>query len=113
MQSIKKLQEEDDSLKDIWESEKSGQGKKENAEFVIRNEILYLRKKLLTGYTDLQLIVPTSLRKQLLSVGHDSVVGGHLSRKKTLDRIAANFCWKGMVADVNRWCQSCDLCQKN
>lgn len=109
---LRTLQQEDPSLKEFWDSLENGQSKQEKSQFVSRQGILYRRKKLSTGYTDLQLVVPTSLRKQVLSFAHDSAMGGHLGRQKTLDRIAGHFYWKGIVTDVARWCQSCDLCQR-
>ena len=29
------------------------------------------------------------------------------------DRISTNFYWPGIGADIRRYCQSCDICQRN
>nr|XP_006813473.1 PREDICTED: gypsy retrotransposon integrase-like protein 1-like [Saccoglossus kowalevskii] len=39
-------------------------------------------------------------------------MGGHLGHRKTLDRIMSQFFWPNLHADVKRYCQSCDVCQK-
>ena len=59
-----------------------------------------------------QLMVPTKYRPQILKLGHDCAMAGHLGVRKTLDRILVNFFWPGMFGDVRRYCRSCDICQR-
>lgn len=59
-----------------------------------------------------QLVVPEPLRMKVMKIAHDSILGGHLGTKKTLDRILSNFYWPGIQGDVTRYCQSCDVCQR-
>ena len=59
-----------------------------------------------------QIVVPEIYQKQVMKLAHESIVGGHLGVKKTVDRITSNFHWPGVVADVTRFCRSCDICQK-
>lgn len=59
-----------------------------------------------------QLVVPKVYRKQVFKLGHESIMGGHLGHKKTLDRIQNSFFWPGMVSQVYRWTRSCDVCQR-
>ena len=59
-----------------------------------------------------QLVVPCSLRDQIMKVAHESILAGHMGVKKTLDRILTNFHWPGIQGDVTRYCRSCDVCQK-
>ena len=59
-----------------------------------------------------QLLVPEYHRKQILSLAHESLMGGHLGVQKTSDRILQNFYWPGIMGDVKRWCRSCDICQR-
>ena len=44
---------------------------------------------------------------------HDTTVGGHLGRDKTLANVAKNFFWPGMVRDVDQYVASCGNCQSN
>ena len=57
-------------------------------------------------------MVPAPLRRQLMEVAHESIVGGHMGIKKTTDRIQKAFHWPGIQGNVSRHCKSCDICQK-
>ena len=59
-----------------------------------------------------QLVIPKELRRQVMSVNHESAFSGHLGAKKTEVRILPNFFWPGLRQDVIRFCRSCDLCQR-
>ena len=59
-----------------------------------------------------QVMVPMPLRRQLMEVAHESVMGGHMGVKKTTDKIQKAFYWPGIQGDVSRRCKSCDICQK-
>ena len=43
-----------------------------------------------------QLAVPRRYRKQVLKLGHDWVMAGHMGVRKTYDRIMQNFYWPGI-----------------
>ena len=47
-----------------------------------------------------QLVIPEALRKKVMTIAHDSILGGHLGTKKTLDRISSSFYWPGIQGDV-------------
>lgn len=38
-----------------------------------------------------QLVVPVGFRKAVLNVAHETVLGGHLVVKKTIDKIRSQF----------------------
>ncbi|XP_061195768.1 uncharacterized protein LOC133203996 [Saccostrea echinata] len=59
-----------------------------------------------------QLVIPGTLRRKVMTIAHDSIMGGHLGTKKTVDRISSSFYWPGIQGDVKRYCQSCDVCQR-
>ena len=42
---------------------------------------------------------------------HDSPLGGHFGRDKTLSNLAKNFWWPGLVKDVEDYVKSCANCQ--
>ena len=58
----------------------------------------------------LQFVVPTSLKKEILFQMHDSLVSGHLRRKKTKEKILQRFYWYSLKDDVNLYIQRCDTC---
>ena len=59
-----------------------------------------------------QVIVPRKLRNEVLRLGHEGILAGHLGIKKSSDRILTNFYWPGIFGDIRRCCQSCDICQR-
>ena len=59
-----------------------------------------------------QVIVPKTLRKQIMEIAHESVMSGRLGIRKTRDRILNDFWWPWIQSDVTRFCRSCDVCQK-
>ena len=44
-----------------------------------------------------------ALRRRLLHEAHDVPLAGHLSIKKTLDRLCRRFCWPNLNADAHRY----------
>lgn len=55
-------------------------------------------------------IVPRTLRSELLRELHAGATSGHLGEKKTLCRLRQRFYWVGMRKDVSEWCKACDVC---
>jgi len=46
-----------------------------------------------------------------MNLAHDSVWGGHLGRKKTLERIKYFFYWPKIFTEVSDYCKKCYPCQ--
>jgi hypothetical protein len=111
---FRKLQAEDETLQKLWElarKEETGHGK---ADYVIRKGLLYRRFHPGKDKTEImQLVVPGKLRNRVLEVAHDGLLSGHLSNKKTLDRVTSSFHWPGVNDSVKRYVWSCDRCQRN
>lgn len=59
-----------------------------------------------------QLVVPTKFRRQILQLGHDIPMAGHLGIKKTRERILKYFFWSEIFNDTKQYCRSCPKCQK-
>ena len=59
-----------------------------------------------------QVMVPKKLRNEVLRLGHEGILAGHLGIKKSSDRILTNFYWSGIFGDIRRCCQSCDIGQR-
>ncbi|CAI5646298.1 unnamed protein product [Oreochromis niloticus] len=58
----------------------------------------------------LQLLVPRSLRSQVLELVHGSVGAGHYGNAKTLRRLRGRFYWPGCQRDVELHVHCCDTC---
>jgi hypothetical protein len=106
------LQQNDESLQRFREVLKQQKSHTGNEEVFEKQGILFRRKNGETGQVFTQLLVPGPLREKVLKLAHDQALGGHLGRKKTLERIQPHFHWVGMQGDVERWCRSCDACQR-
>ncbi|XP_076469672.1 uncharacterized protein LOC143300003 [Babylonia areolata] len=113
-EQVLQMQQDDDTLKRVRENAESGQ------QFKVRSCTVHFekRKKLLyrvysgpTGSYS-QLVVPKSLRDEVMHLAHDSAMAGHMAAKKTRERVWQSFYWPGMCSDIRRYCSSCDQCQR-
>ncbi|KAJ0169595.1 hypothetical protein K1T71_014780 [Dendrolimus kikuchii] len=59
-----------------------------------------------------QLVVPESLRAELMKELHESPTTGHWGLERTLQKIKQNYYFKNMRSYVAQYLKSCDLCQK-
>ena len=65
-------------------------------EFYKKNGLLHWKhQETKTGRSFNQLVVPKELRRQMMSVNHESAFSGHVGAKKTEVRILPNFFWPG------------------
>lgn len=60
---------------------------------------------------DHQLLVPRSQVEEVLSLAHDSPVGGHYGFRKTLQKVRKQFYWPNCSRDVEEYCRTCPTCQ--
>ena len=61
----------------------------------------------------LQFLVPKAMRSEILKQAHNSLLGGHLGTKKTIQKILQRFYWFELRIDVRNWIICCDLCGAN
>ncbi|VDI23541.1 Hypothetical predicted protein [Mytilus galloprovincialis] len=59
------------------------------------------------------LVVPSSLKSDVLLHCHDSKVAGHLGQQKTLDRVKQSFLWYHLHSDCINYVKSCHICNQN
>ncbi|XP_060580696.1 uncharacterized protein LOC132737428 [Ruditapes philippinarum] len=85
---------------------------KGQVKFQVRNKMLFREFTAGNGDVSRQLVVPKDLRETVLKVAHDSLLAGHLGIRKTSDRVLGEFYWPGVLVEVRRYCQSCDICQR-
>ncbi|MBW0480889.1 hypothetical protein O181_020604 [Austropuccinia psidii MF-1] len=76
--------------------------------FHLLDGILYLRTKHQFVIT----LTEKPLINTILHECHDSVVSGHLSDDRTLERVKTFSWWPNWRKDVSEYCQTCDRCQK-
>ena len=59
------------------------------------------------------LMVPQSMRSEILEGCHDCPTSGHLGQHKTLSRVKKSFLWHEMRQDVIEYVRTCPKCNKN
>ncbi|KAI9550717.1 pol polyprotein [Daphnia sinensis] len=62
------------------------------------------------NFEQCQVVVPLSLRKQLLQEYHDSPLSGHMATRRTFLRLRDKYYWPTMLRDVKEYCTSCEPC---
>lgn len=60
-----------------------------------------------------KLVVPDSLKSEILEHNHDSKTAGHMGRQNTLIKCRNSFYWPGQRKDVFAYVKSCHVCNKN
>ena len=105
------FQQNDEDVQKCKEKYNSG---KSNSAFVEIDKILYriYKPKNKQELECKQIVMPKVLRGRVLNFAHDSKMSGHLAFKRTYQRLAHHFYWRGMVSDIKRYCNSCDICQR-
>ena len=58
----------------------------------------------------LQFLVPREMRTEIMEQMHNSVLSGHLGKKKTREKILQRFYWFGLREDSNTWVAKCHVC---
>ena len=80
-------------------------------QLLLEEGVLYRQFEYQDGTSDrLQLIVPKSLREEVLRHLHEGPCGGHFGEDKTLHRLRERFYWPGHQKDVINWCRTCKDC---
>jgi len=107
------LQREDKSLEKYWDQRDIKVKGEQEVSFEEKDGVLYRSYKhphVNSSKPIRQVMVPTPLRRQLMELAHESIMGGHMGVKKTTDKIQRAFYWPGIQGDVSRHCKLCDIC---
>jgi hypothetical protein len=108
---IKEAQQEDESLLTLLTSRKEKENlppsiKKQYAKYAWEEELLWYEGRI---------VVPEDkgIRLHLLEQHHDTPIAGHHGQARTLELISRRYYWPGMKAQVNRYVESCEVCQRS
>ena len=78
---------------------------------------LKLREGLLVYSTDGSrrtsnvVVLPTTMRQEVLNLVHNHALSGHMGRDRTWERLRGLVWWPGMKSDLDRYVSSCEFCQ--
>ena len=61
----------------------------------------------------LQLLTPKEMQRDVLYHMHNSIMSGHLGKKKSRERTLQQYYWYGVRDSVDRWVECCDVCGAN
>ena len=80
---------------------------------VLIEDVLHVQM-IVNGKRDSQvrLVVPEAVRRQIFQYLHTHRTGGHLGEKKVVAKALQRFWWPGARRDLIRWVQYCDRCQR-
>jgi transposase InsO family protein len=106
---IKRLQKEDETIKNLKIKIELNKAK----EFVKKDGVLLkLKKGNIDGKFYRQLVVPKSLKLDVLELCHDHFWGGHLGEKRTWDKLKARFWWPNAYNETLEYVRSCEKCAR-
>ena len=113
---VVEMQGEDASLQKYYMNTDIKKKGLQEVKFEVKDRLLRLVFKhphVNNGKPVRQVVVPEQLRKQVMEIAHDSMIGvGQLGIRKTVDRIVNHFYWPAIHTDVSGYCRSCDICQR-
>ena len=81
----------------------------------LKNGIIHIKLSEKTDHDmifgdSLKRLVPTSLKKEIISSAHMSKQSGHFKLKSTLHRVASKFHWRSIKADIASFISQCVIC---
>ncbi|CAC5421923.1 unnamed protein product [Mytilus coruscus] len=81
---------------------------------VLINGLLYKNFSRRDGVEDhTQFLVPFLLKREILEKMHNSILSGHLGKKKTKAKLSQRYYWYEMREDIDIWISQCDICGAN
>ena len=115
-EELKKEQAADVSLKKCWGYSSQKHYKAGSiVRFGVFNGLLYrwtLSPYCNDGEEAKQLVVPVKLRRRVMEIAHDSILGDHLDEKQTEQRVLSKFFWPRCYKDIAEYCKCCEICQR-
>ena len=76
--------------------------------YSVEDELLYHSQ---SAGSEPRLVVPETLRGDVLSEAHDPPTVGHVGVDRMMEQLSRKFWWKGMRGDVQSYIRTCPTCQ--
>ena len=98
------ISHENRDIKNLWAQWKR---------LILQDGILYRRwENEVDSLPTYQLILPKTLKDEVLTELHSCITAGHLGVNKTLFKVRKRFYWPNMNHDVKMWILRCDKCAR-
>ena len=104
LQKWKKAYQEDPKLRTVLQ--KLRQGQQCGGQFLTPAGLLAVKQG-----DQQKLVVPQSLRQQIMKENHDVPSVGHVGMRRTLELVDRHFHWRGLRGDVLQYVKTCPTCQ--
>jgi len=106
VEKIKKARSKDeDVVRVVEEMKKMGVKELQGNEWQIEGELVLKEGKVYVPKDE-------ELRTEVIWLHHDVLAVGHSGRWKTVELVTRNYWWPGVMRDVGRYVEGCDLCQR-
>jgi len=102
---IKKAQEGNERIvKAVEELKKVGIKALKNEEWEVEDRIILKERRIYIPEGD--------LRREIIQLHHNTPIGGHRGRWKTVELVARNYWWPGVTKEVGRYVDGYNVCQR-
>jgi len=106
VEKIKKVRSKDkDVVRVVEEMKKAGVKELRGSEWKIEGELVLKEGKV-------YVLKDEELRVEIIRLHHDVPAAGHGGRWKTVELVTRNYWWPGVMRDVGKYVEGCDLCQR-
>jgi len=106
LEKIKKVRNKDkDIVRVVEEMKKTKLKELRGDEWKIDGELVLKEGKM-------YILKDEELRVEVIQLHHDILTVGHGGRWKTVELVTRNYWWLGVMRDVGRYMEECDLCQR-
>ena len=106
LEKIKKAKSKDkDVVRVVEEMKKVGVRELRGDKWKIEGELVLKEGKVYVPKDE-------ELRAEIIWLHHDVLAAGHGGRWKTVELVTRNYWWPGVMRDVEKYVEGCDLCQR-
>jgi len=106
VEKIKKARSKDEDIIRVVEEMKKAEVKE------LRGEEWKLEGNLVLKKGKVYVPKDEELRAEVIQLHHDVPAVGHGGRWKTVELVTRNYWWPGVMRDVRKYVEGCDLCQR-
>ena len=106
VEKIKKARSKDeDVVRVVEEMKKAGVKELRGNEWKMEDDLVLKEGKIYVPKNE-------ELRVEIIWLHHDVPAAGHGGRWKTVELVTRNYWWPGVMRDVGKYVEGCDLCQR-